>query len=60
MPSKAAVVEFVETEYSVVENEGEVEVCLRLQGSIGSSVVVQLNVSSQTAQGELSLDLFNG
>lgn len=55
---KAAIVEFVDTMYSVVENEGKVQVCLRLRGSIGSSVVVQLIASPQTAQGEYRVTHF--
>lgn len=46
-----AVVEFVETAYTVSEDDGEVEVCLRISGMISTPGVVQLFAIPDTAEG---------
>ena len=46
-----AVVEFEEPAYTVSEDDGEVEVCLRMSGMIGTPAVVQLLAIPDTAEG---------
>ena len=46
-----AVVEFEERVYTVVEDEGTVEVCLRISGRISTQVVVQLFATAFSAEG---------
>ena len=46
-----AVVEFVETAYTVAEDDGVVEVCLRISGTISRPAIVQLLALPDTAEG---------
>ena len=46
-----AVVEFEEVAYTVAEDDGEVEVCLRISGTISTPAVVQLIATPDTAEG---------
>ena len=48
-----AVVEFEESAYTVSEDDGEVEVCLRMSGMISTPAVVQLLAIPVTAEGIL-------
>ena len=50
-PPPVAVVEFVETAYTVSEDDGEVEVCLRINGMISTPAIVQLFAIPDTAEG---------
>ena len=43
--------EFEETAYRVDEDDGEVEVCLRISGMISSPAIVQLIATPDTAEG---------
>ena len=54
----APVVEFVEPAYTVAEDEGEVEVCLRIDGTIDRPTVVRLFASPEIAEGALILILY--
>ena len=47
----APVVEFVESAYTVAEDVGEVEVCLRIDGTIDRPTVVRLFATAETAEG---------
>lgn len=49
------VVRFVETEYTVSEGDGEVEVCLMIDGEISFSIVVRLFATPGTAEGKHKL-----
>ena len=52
-----AVVEFVEPTYTVVEDEGNVEVCLRISGTITMPGVVRLFASPLTAEGIIKISM---
>ena len=44
-------VEFVRSEYTVLESEGEVEVCVVMNGSISESIAVTFTTIQGTAEG---------
>ena len=47
------IVEFVTPEVTVPEDVGDVDVCLRINGSISSPVTVQLFATPLTAEGKM-------
>ena len=44
-------VEFVGSEYTVSEGDGEVQVCLRIAGQVADEAIVRLITSPDTAEG---------
>ena len=46
-----AVVEFVGSEYSVAEGDGEVKVCIRIDGQVADEAIVRLIALPDTAEG---------
>ena len=51
-------VEFVSPEYTIAEDEGEVNVCLRIDRIISSPLTVRLHAVPDTATRELSIVLY--
>ena len=49
--TSAVCVNFTETQYDVMENEGIVEICVELKGELEDPVIVQLFTIPGTAEG---------
>ena len=49
--------EFVDTAYTVSEDDGEVEVCLRITGMVSSQGIVQLFATPATAEGMIIITI---
>ena len=47
--------QFVRSGYTVSEGDGEVQVCLRLEGQVADQVILRLTASPVTAEGAASL-----